>query len=668
MRRFARQIVLRWLTLVSVACLCASDLVAEEPAASGYGANQPYSSYWHIEDLLTWNPQTDPHLPFNVSSTPLATRFVYSATQRNPELSTDPRVMTLVSAHPTSNHPSQGFPDELQYVFPFWQYVDHFVMWGGSAGEGLVVTPSLPWIDAAHRNGTKIYGTVFFPPTEFGGRIEWFQQALQQEEPGVFPVVDKLIEVAELYGFDGWFLNQETQGATAEEALLMQQWLDYYQSQASGRFELIWYDAMTKDGVVDWQEELNENNLDFFQSGQHRRSDLMFLDFGWKRENLRRTSRNAGISQRSPWELFAGIDVQIGSYYKPVRWNALYDNGRPTQTSVALYWPSSTRDVAKVKSQPSFHAEERRFWNGHTVEHPKFGKRRWRGFADYFPARSVISQVPFVTRFNYGAGEKYFLQGECLSEQPWHNLSNQDILPTWQWRCDPAQLRPIFDFDRAYCGGSSLRIDSKLQQGEHAELLLYKTNLAVEQDTIVRVVCRRELGDTAATLTLVFKGKEEERVNLPLQVKANGQWETSVHELNEFTGETIAAIGLSFLSGKVESSLLLGELAVVNQDSTLPDSPVAELELFESPTTAEAYLNIKNAKRDAIWYHDVYNVMTDGALQWLGRSSSSDCYIASIPRPQTAMTSKLAVVATNKAGVASKPTLLEVEWSNESTE
>ena len=58
----------------------------------------------------------------------------------------------------------------------------------------------------------QFLGTVFFPQMEHGGKVEWLDTFLQKDENGNFPIVDKLVEVAHTYGFDGWFINQETQG------------------------------------------------------------------------------------------------------------------------------------------------------------------------------------------------------------------------------------------------------------------------------------------------------------------------------------------------------------------------------------------------------------------------------------------------------------------------
>ena len=110
-------------------------------------------------------------------------------------------------------------------------------------------------VDAGHRNGVQVIGTVFMPQAAHGGKIEWLDDLLQKNEDGSYPVVDKLIEVAETYGFDGWFINQETEGTdeaslTKEHADLMQGFLSYYKEKAPD-LELVYYDSMTVDGEMD---------------------------------------------------------------------------------------------------------------------------------------------------------------------------------------------------------------------------------------------------------------------------------------------------------------------------------------------------------------------------------------------------------------------------------
>jgi len=160
--------------------------------------HQPYASHWFIDELLQWSPESDKYSKFNRSHVPLATRFLNDSVALT-EDSKVPGIMSLIAPYPTSKHPAQGFQSVKQYAFAHWQYIDYFIQWGGSAHEGIILAPLPTWSDAAHRNGVKVIGTVFFPPNVYGGKQEWVYQFLQQKEDGSFPVADKLIEVANIF-------------------------------------------------------------------------------------------------------------------------------------------------------------------------------------------------------------------------------------------------------------------------------------------------------------------------------------------------------------------------------------------------------------------------------------------------------------------------------------
>ncbi|MEP3381214.1 MAG: hypothetical protein ABJO28_11575, partial [Maribacter dokdonensis] len=241
---------------------CGFNIKAQEQE---YGKNQPYSSYWFVHELLEWSPENDREAKFNVSSIPLADRFLNDSTGLGESSPKIPGIIALMAPHTTNFHPSQGFTSVKQYAFPFWQYIDYFVQWGGSSNEGIIVPPTAFWTDAAHKNGVKSIGTVFFPPNVYGGKEEWVYQFLVKNEDGSFPVADKLIEVATTYNFDGWFINQETYDLVDNMGKLMQEFITYYRERSN--LKLVWYDAMIDDSRVIWQDELNEHNQKYFQNG-----------------------------------------------------------------------------------------------------------------------------------------------------------------------------------------------------------------------------------------------------------------------------------------------------------------------------------------------------------------------------------------------------------------
>nr|WP_313784676.1 hypothetical protein [Paenibacillus larvae] len=49
-----------------------------------------------------------------------------------------------------------------------------------------MVPPSADVIDAAHKNGVPVLGTVFLPQTEHGGKIAWMRELIQKMTRVVF--------------------------------------------------------------------------------------------------------------------------------------------------------------------------------------------------------------------------------------------------------------------------------------------------------------------------------------------------------------------------------------------------------------------------------------------------------------------------------------------------
>ena len=250
--------------------------------------DQPESSYWFPEQLLEWNPKEDPDLAYNVSTVPLAQRAdTESLRTVNGTQNRETKVMAIsIMNASTSGNAPQGLNKFSANTFGYLQYVDLLVYWGGSSGEGLIVAPSPDVVNMGHRNGVKVIGTCFFPQAAHGGKLEWLDTFLTKDEEGNFPMVDKLVEVATTYGFDGWFINQESEGddaagLTKEHADLMREFIKAFKA-AAPELELVYYDSMTADGEMDWQNALTDKNAAFMVDEEGNPvADDMFLNFWW---------------------------------------------------------------------------------------------------------------------------------------------------------------------------------------------------------------------------------------------------------------------------------------------------------------------------------------------------------------------------------------------------
>ena len=298
-------------------------------------ANTPISLFWFPDQLLEWDPSEDKDIEYNKSVVPLVKRVSKEKLKTvNDTQNKDFNVVALsIMNASTSGNPTHGSNKFSSNTFSYWQYIDKLVYWGGSSGEGIIVPPSPDVVDSAHKNGVPVLGTVFFPTTVHGGKAEWVEQFLQKDSNGHFLMVDKLIEVCETLGFDGWFINQET-GLTVKEndfidesdttkegakinqkhVELMQEFIKKFKEKSD--LEIMWYDSITKDGVMDWQNALTEKNKYFLIDEDNKKvADSMFLNFWWTNKNfadkelLKVSKERAEELGLNNYDLYAGIDM-----------------------------------------------------------------------------------------------------------------------------------------------------------------------------------------------------------------------------------------------------------------------------------------------------------------------------------------------------------------------
>ncbi|WP_417898721.1 discoidin domain-containing protein [Bacillus haimaensis] len=616
-------------------------------------AKQPESSYWYPDALLNWSPETDPHAEFNRSSIPLAEReilFNINDTQQS-----DSKIVALSALNPnTSGVPSQGGNSFFANTFSYWQYVDIMVYWAGSAGEGIITPPSADVIDASHKNGVPILGNVFFPPKVYGGQDAWVEQMLSQREDGSFPAADKLLEVADYYGFDGWFINQETEGGTPAVAEKMQQFLIYLQENKPEDMHIMWYDSMVEDGSIRWQNYLTDRNKMFLQDGETRVSDSMFLNFWWWNNSQERSYQKALDINRDPYDLFAGIDVEANGTNTTVSWDNLFPQNGSPYASLGIYrpdWAFKTTD-----NMEDFYKKEQQFWVGNAGNPSKTNENpdNWKGMAHYFTESTVINQLPFVTNFNTGSGKFFAIDGQKKSQNAWNNRSLQDILPTWRWLAESngKALDVDFDWEEAYYGGSSLKVSGALSMENATHVKLYKTNLPINKDTEVYVTYKSSDKKPNMKLGVSFLEDPEAFEFLDIKKKSHGEWTTERIKLKKFAGENLAAISLFFESDKLieDYSVHIGELKVTNKHSekVLPEKP-AGVTVHDITYDEGLYADIalKWDVAEDVKHYEIYRHLSNGKKEFVGAIPNNVYYISQLRRDQKESVTKLEVVSVN---------------------
>ncbi|MEW5351251.1 endo-beta-N-acetylglucosaminidase [Streptomyces sp. 16-176A] len=638
-------------------------------------ALQPYASYWYPDSLpagspgpgitwrslKSWRAATDADLAFNAASVPLAARF--TPTPANTTARTDQaRVQSLVSFGPTAGNPSQGSATADYYALTHWAYLDELVFWGGSSGEGLILAPNAPIVDAAHRHGVPVLGNVFLPPAAYGGQLQWTRDLVRRDAAGHYPLAAQLVAVAAAYGFDGWFVNAETGGGDSTLGAAMLGFVKELRTLAAARGQRVtWYDAMTVTGSVSWQGALNGQNQALFQA-----ADAMFLDFRWSAGSLAASGQKAEQLGRDRYELWAGVDVESNGSNTSVDWDAIVPADAPHTTSLGLYRPEWTRNHLPAGHTPEdFHAADDRFWTGRSLDPARPDPTdRWRAPAVSVADRSTVTALPFASVFNTGHGLRWHEDGQVASDTPWNHLGLQDRLPSRRWVVRTAGQRPSvsFDFADAWRGGSSVLVSGALDAP--AVLDLYATRLPIGRDTVVELTCRAESGDVRAELAVATAepdaaGAAPPYTYLPLPAATGDGWRTATVRLTGLTG-TVRALGVRLTAtGGTPVRWRLGGLAVRDRVTT-PAAPAGAR--ITAASGGDLRLAWDHPAPGAVRHYTVHRVLPDGARRFLGGTCQRAYFTGGLAPAPGERAARLEVRAVGELYTSSAPATVTHTW------
>ena len=328
---------------------------------SARGENQPYQHGYRAEDFLDWSPETDPYSEYMRAQIPLQNRNeAFASTQANPDLSSETQWFTLAGDYGNAFFDSYPYTNEFsQYLFNFWQYTDYYGSWHGMPTEevpyemyedergvtdawknrkfefGLVNMPNPGYTNAAHKNGVLSIGCIFLPRTGLKHTM-----LLTQDENGNFPYADKLIEMCEYYGFDGWFINQEESIPQGDVALYKK----FMKQMRDAGLYIQWYDAITDtSGRLSYQNEFNSANDSYFYEDDEtvapvgtQYADSIFLNYWWNNTKLTNSANLATSLGLNPLDIvYAGIEAGGD------RWGQNYDLRNNLGEELFVLYPAS---------------------------------------------------------------------------------------------------------------------------------------------------------------------------------------------------------------------------------------------------------------------------------------------------------------------------------------
>ncbi|MEU9250485.1 endo-beta-N-acetylglucosaminidase [Streptomyces sp. NPDC048270] len=646
----------------------------------------PYASYWFPDSLpegspgpgivwrslKRWTPQSDPDLAHNTATVPLAPRF--TPVPPHPDARAgQARIASLVSFGPTAQNPSQGSATADSYALTHWAYIDELVFWGGSAGEGIVLAPNAPVVDAAHRNGVRVLGNVFLPPAAYGGDLQWTRDLVRQDSLGRFPIAEQLVRVAAAYGFDGWFVNAETEGGDSELATLVRRFLRALRTAGEPHgLRITWYDAMNTTGRVGWQGALNELNQEFFEDRAGRVSDTMFVDFRWTPQTLAASGALADRLGRSRHELWAAVDTESRGWDSAVRWDAIVPREGGHVVSFGFYRPEWTRNHLTDRSPGAFHRADDRFWTGRSLDPSRPDPEDpWRAPATAVADRATVASLPFACSFNTGHGERWYEEGEVASDTPWSHLGLQDRLPGRRWVVDTAGPRPAvtLDFARAWRGGSSLLVAGPLTAP--AAVGLHATRCRLTRSSVLELVHATEAGPVAVEVGVATREPAAPGEPVPYTwfraqtLGAGRAWRRTRVGLSALAGRTAYGLAVRITGlGKEAVAWRLGILSV--RDTAAGRRPASPAALtVDAAARHEDRARLRLSWRRAagpVRQYTVSRVLPDGTRRFLGGTCGTALYLPAVERVGRERATVLEVRAVDELYAASLPARTTLTW------
>ncbi|KAK9833781.1 hypothetical protein WJX74_005705 [Apatococcus lobatus] len=374
-------------------------------------------------------------LPELYDWTPSGTARVRSHQDQSDRAVGTPKLLVchdLAGGYTKGDLEEEGGSDANNYLISHaWHTIDTFVYFS----HRLVTIPPLGWIAAAHLHGTKVLGTFITEWAEGGALCEQLFASPEAAETAA----GQLSRIAVHHGFDGWLLNIEN---TLSEAAItnLLHFIRVMTEQAHGMDPsgtILWYDAVTMEGKLEWQDTLSPLNAPFFQA-----CDGLFVNYSWKAETPAQAAAAALASGRPETDVYMGIDVYGRNTYGGggMDCDVAIKAALAAGLSVALFapgwvWEHGDRDRWRDRDQE--------FWD--------------RILAAWPHRPPTATSLPFSSCFNPGHGSDWWHQGALAWQRPWWSIGRQSQQPIFFKRTIGPFTAEISD-KQPWSGGASLRI------------------------------------------------------------------------------------------------------------------------------------------------------------------------------------------------------------------
>ncbi|XP_026486642.2 uncharacterized protein LOC113393797 [Vanessa tameamea] len=299
------------------------------------------------------------------------------------------------------------------YTLYNWGAIDIFCYFS----HHFITIPPLGWINVGHAHGVQVIGTVI---TEWAEGVALWEKILQSENDWQH-FASALVAIAKTLRFDGWLLNVENKISKPAVLLQFVRYLHDILHQELENPVLIWYDSVTVDGHLNWQNGLNEKNRGYFDV-----VDGIFTNYSWSEKDVESSVVAAGERLT---DLFIGIDVWGRNFYGGGQFNTqeAIQVAFTYGCSLAIFAPAWTYeamsedvgDINIIENADELDTYERFLLRDRAL---------WCSLWPYLNTK-LPSALPFQTSFCRGQGKKRRLYGEVICPVPWFNLRHMQYQP-----------------------------------------------------------------------------------------------------------------------------------------------------------------------------------------------------------------------------------------------
>ncbi|ONI24700.1 hypothetical protein PRUPE_2G256300 [Prunus persica] len=405
----------------------------------------------------------------------------------------------------------QGGTNSNAYAIWHWYLMDVFIYFSHS----LVTLPPPCWTNTAHRHGVKVLGTFI---TEWDEGTLICNKLLSTEESAQ-KYAKCLTELAVALGFDGWLINMEVELKSSQIPNLkvfVSHLTQTMHSSVPGSL-VIWYDSVTTDGKLNWQDQLNEKNKPFFDI-----CDGIFVNYTWKKNY---PMLSADVAGDRKYDVYMGIDVFGRGSFGGGQWNTsvALDVLKRDGVSTAIFAPGW---IYETNQPPNFQIAQNHWW--------ALVEKSW-GIAQNYP-----KVLPFYSNFDQGHGYHFSVDGEQVSDAPWCNISSQGFQPFLEYtdNSTPDGIQVHIDFREAsYSGGGNITFKGKLEDNAIFTARLFQGDLL--------------LGDLPLHFTYSVKSENNSQLGLCLNFSS---------ALKEIKSVLLVSQNLNQLSSKFNKVIMTRQL------------------------------------------------------------------------------------------------------------